>query len=129
MSEIRISSNAVTYDTSIFLYASSKETTNLDPKFYKIIPGSSTANKFGSFTGGFNDIIDYPGLPGGNNGGIINNPPPGVTNLAPNLSDITVTKNQVVYDSAGKPTVTVVFKIKNSSGVSLKGVNTRVSVM
>jgi hypothetical protein len=34
--------------------------------------------------------------------------------------------NSVVYDAAGNPSVTAVFKIKNSSGRELKGINVRV---
>jgi hypothetical protein len=44
----------------------------------------------------------------------------------PNLSDIEVISNEVVYDSANNPTAKVVFKVKNSSGVELKAVNVRV---
>lgn len=128
MSEIRISSNAVTHDASIFLYADSKELTNLDPKYYKIIPGSGRSARFGSFNGTFSDIPQYPVDPGtGGGGGTI--PGGGVSSVAPNLSDISVTRNEVVYDATGKPTVTVVFKIKNSSGININGINTRVSVL
>ena len=44
----------------------------------------------------------------------------------PSLSDIEVISNDVVYDSANNPTATVVFKVKNSSGVELKAINVRV---
>jgi hypothetical protein len=127
MSEIRISSNAIAYDSSILLYESSKETTNLDPKFYKIITGSGNKSRFGTFGGGtFSGFPQDPGTGGGGGG---TGGGGGVSTVAPNLSDITVTKNEVVYDSAGKPTVTVSFKIKNSSGVAINGVNTRVSML
>ena len=127
MSEIRISSNAVTHDASIFLYANSKEITNLDPKYYKIIPGSGRSSRFGSFNGTFSDIPQYPTDPGTPT--VIIPPGGGVSSVAPNLSDISVTRNEVVYDAAGKPTVTVVFKIKNSSGININGINARVSVL
>jgi hypothetical protein len=47
-------------------------------------------------------------------------------NNRPSLSDIEVISNDVVYDSANNPTATVVFKVKNSSGVELKAINVRV---
>ncbi len=44
----------------------------------------------------------------------------------PLLSDIQVVSNEVVYDSANNPTAKIVFKVKNSSGESLKAVNVKV---
>jgi hypothetical protein len=44
----------------------------------------------------------------------------------PSLSDIEVISNSVVMSSAGLPSATVVFKVKNSSGVELKAINVRV---
>lgn len=44
----------------------------------------------------------------------------------PQLSDIQVVSNEVVYDSANNPTAKVVFKIRNSSGELLKAVNVKV---
>ena len=44
----------------------------------------------------------------------------------PNLSDIEVISNEVVYDASGNPTAKIVFKVKNSSGVDIKAVNVRV---
>jgi len=51
----------------------------------------------------------------------------GVKNKAPLLSDIKVLSNEVVFDKANNPTVRVVFRITNSSGVNLKGVGVRVT--
>ena len=44
----------------------------------------------------------------------------------PNLSDIEVISNEVIYDASGNPTAKIVFKVKNSSGESLKAVNVKV---
>ena len=44
----------------------------------------------------------------------------------PQLSDIQVISNEVVYDSANNPTAKIVFKVKNSSGELLKAVNVKV---
>jgi len=47
----------------------------------------------------------------------------------PNVSDISIVSNTVVYDAAGNPSVTLVFKIKNSSGETLKGMNAKVELV
>ena len=47
----------------------------------------------------------------------------------PSLGDISIVSNTVVYDSAGKPSVTLVIKIKNSSGEILKGMNARLELV
>jgi hypothetical protein len=46
----------------------------------------------------------------------------------PSLSDIQLFSKNVVYDAAGNPSVELVFKIKNSSGQALKGINARVEL-
>jgi hypothetical protein len=54
------------------------------------------------------------------------------TNLrvgVPSLSDISIVSNTVVYDAAGQPSVTLVFKVKNSSGETLKGMNAKVELI
>lgn len=48
---------------------------------------------------------------------------------APTLSDIELVSNTVVYDAAGNPSSTVVFKVRNSSGEPIKSVNARVQVL
>jgi hypothetical protein len=47
----------------------------------------------------------------------------------PNVSDISIVSNTVVYDAAGNPSVTLVFKVKNSSGETLKGMNAKVELI
>lgn len=46
-------------------------------------------------------------------------------NSTPLLSDIKVLSNTVVYDAANNPSVRVVFRVTNSSGRVLKGVNVK----
>lgn len=48
---------------------------------------------------------------------------------APSLSDIELVSNTVVYDAAGNPSTTVIFKVRNSSGEPIKAVNARVQVL
>ena len=43
--------------------------------------------------------------------------------------DIEVVSNTVVYDAAGNPSSTIVFKVRNSSGEDVKAVNARVKVL
>jgi len=43
--------------------------------------------------------------------------------------DIELVSNTVVYDAAGNPSSTVVFKVRNSSGQKVKSVNARVKVL
>lgn len=52
-----------------------------------------------------------------------------VVKKAPNLMDIELVSNTIVYDAAGNPSSTVVFKIRNSSGEMVKSVNARVKVL
>ena len=47
----------------------------------------------------------------------------------PNVSDISIVSNTVVYDAAGNPSVTLIFKVKNSSGETLKGMNAKVELI
>jgi len=46
-------------------------------------------------------------------------------NSTPLLSDIKVLSNTVVYDAANNPSVRVVFRVTNSSGRVLKGVDVK----
>lgn len=48
---------------------------------------------------------------------------------APFLMDIELVSNTIVYDAAGNPSSTVVFKVRNSSGETVKSVNARVKVI
>lgn len=49
--------------------------------------------------------------------------------IFPQLSDISVIKNEIVLDSAGVPTVSLMFRINNSSGAVVKAVGARVQVI
>jgi hypothetical protein len=47
---------------------------------------------------------------------------------APLLSDVELISSSISYDATGTPSVTAIFKVKNSSGQSIKSVNARVQV-
>ena len=65
---------------------------------------------------------DSPGEDGPND----DSPGDAIGNETPLLSDISVISNEVVLDAANIPTVRVVFRITNSSGQELSGVDVRV---
>jgi hypothetical protein len=48
---------------------------------------------------------------------------PGLSRKSPTLMDIELISNEVVYDAANNPTAKVTFKIRNSSGETVKAVN------
>ena len=128
MSTPRISGNSVTYEAPIVLYANSPERTHLNPRHTMIIAGSLNRSYFSSDNLSFDEfnpdvglVIDLPGDSSGK-------PVDKVVTLAPSLSDITIVSKTIEYDASGKPSATVVFKIKNSSGGDLKAINARVSV-
>lgn len=51
-----------------------------------------------------------------------------ISKKAPTLMDVELVSKSVSYSTAGIPSVTVMFKIKNSSGESVKSVNARVQL-
>lgn len=48
---------------------------------------------------------------------------PGLTRKSPTLMDIELISNEVVYDASNNPTAKVTFRVRNSSGESVKAVN------
>ena len=48
---------------------------------------------------------------------------PGLARKSPTLMDIELISNEVVYDASNNPTAKVTFRIRNSSGESVKAVN------
>jgi hypothetical protein len=125
----RISTTGVGTTAPITLYSNSPENTDLAPNFKVIIPGNVIGPMFSSsadleateLEGEVQVEVETEGdetvVEGGNS----------VSTFAvPNSSDISILSNSVVYDASGQPSVTAVFKIKNSSGKTLKGINVRV---
>jgi hypothetical protein len=125
------STTSVAADAPIAIYSNSPEATDLGPNYRRLIPGNTVGPLYlGSPDVNYSEIdvtlsiaedataeakaaeeassIVYPSSPA--------------------LSDIQVVSKNVVYDSAGNPSVELVFKIKNSSGQNLKGINARVEL-
>lgn len=134
----------------IVAYASNKEVASVAPHLIRVIKdGIVGGNSFPSFnldgdflqfefdgSGNFDGSSRGPGGPVGPAGPglqVPEEPLPGWEVFpgwdAPSLTDVELVSNEVVYDSAGKPTVRVIFKVGNSSGKIVKAVNARVQVI
>ena len=128
----RVSKTGITSGGRIGYYSTSKEASDLDPSIGRELAGNSLTalylspvyledeevglDDFFQFTVTDNDSIkddDDSTTP--------------KSKRVPQLSDISIVSNQVVYSASGVPTATVVVKIKNSSGVELKGMNARIT--
>lgn len=128
----RVSNTKVGIVSPITAYSDSKEATDLSSQFVKIFPanvvGAITLPSTSLITDELDtedsfitdeeaeeeskeDIEETPVL------------------KAPSLSDIELVSNTIVYDAAGNPSSTVVFKVRNSSGEAIKSVNARVQVV
>ena len=120
-------------------FANSPEITSMNPMFVKKIPGANLGQFLPSFDAGGYSEIDVESLivvdaaaesnSNQNSDSTGDGSASEVFNKAPLLSDISLISSQVVYDASGNPSVTAVFRIKNSSGKTLKGVNARVQVI
>lgn len=135
VSKVRVSGNNVTTDAPVVLYSNSPEATDLNPNFVKIIPGTTIGPQYvgsGSLT---NDAVpseilielDEEDLTIGSEE--TSNSENGSASSGfqtPTLSDITLVSTEVIYDASGNPSVTAVFKVKNTSGTNLKGLNAKV---
>ena len=120
-------------------FANSPEITSMNPMFVRTIPGANLGQYLPSFDAGGYSEIDVESLmvvdaaaesdSSKNTDSTGDGTAAEVFNQAPSLSDISLISNQVTYDAAGNPSVTAIFRIKNSSGKTLKGVNARVQVI
>ena len=132
MATERVSTTSVTADAPIALYSNSPENTDLSGNYKRLIPG----NTVGAIYLASNDI-SYSESDGTTivleeeaaAKAAAEGTKPTEVPTAPSLSDIQVISKDVVYDSAGNPSVQVVFKIKNSSGQKLKAINARVELL
>jgi hypothetical protein len=133
----RISRSGVTTTGRIPLYANSKEAKDADPSIVRFVAGNSLTSLYlASFNVSASEITELDGdldTEDGDNGvkseGSDEFSFEFKGSRVPSLSDIAIVSNDVVYDSAGIPSVTLVFKIKNSSGETLKGMNAKVELI
>ena len=129
----RVSTTSVAADAPLAFYSNSPENTDVNANYKIIIPG----NTVGAMYLSSNDI-GYNEIDGVNlvveetdsaAAAAAAAAAKAAVSEAPSLSDIEVVSKTVVYDAAGIPSVEVVFKIKNSSGKTLKGINARVELL
>jgi hypothetical protein len=132
----RVSRTGVTSGGRFALYSNSPEVNDFDPALVRIIRGNSLSSLYlSSGEVQSDDVSDGDAFlvegsessesstKAGESSG---------TSLrvgVPSLSDISIVSNAVVYDAAGQPSVTLVFKVKNSSGETLKGMNAKVELI
>ena len=136
--KIRVSRTGVTSGGRIALYTNSKEVSDLDPSLVRFIAGNSLS-PLSLTTGSFeddlyssdNEIFVEGSVTNAETEKVIEEDTSSESNSykIPSASDIQILSQQIVYDSAGLPSVTVIFKIKNSSGVELKGMNARIELL
>ncbi len=126
----RISRSGVTTSGTFPLYTNSPEVNDFDPALVRYIRGNSLSSVYLAQGDIDSDDVNLTSQ-------FITDTPDDVTDTAsdvvsvgvPSISDISIVSNNVIYDAAGNPSVTVVFKIKNSSGTTLKGMNARVELV
>ena len=128
MATERISTTSVTADAPIALYSNSPENTDLGANYKRIIPGNTVGAMYlASGDIGYSEV-DGTTIVSEEEAAAEGTKPAEIP-VAPSLSDIQVVSRDVVYDSLGNPSVQIVFKIKNSSGQKLKGINARVELI
>jgi hypothetical protein len=112
------------------LYTNSPEVNDFDPALVRYIRGNSLSSVYLAQGDIDSDDVDSTSefitdIPDD----LTDTPSDVVSVGVPSISDISIVSNDVIYDAAGNPSVTVVFKVKNSSGTTLKGMNARVELV
>jgi hypothetical protein len=132
----RISKSGVTTTGRFPLFSNSPEINDADPSLVRIVRGNSLSALYLSVGSDLLsedvDALDgtlVTGEEGPGDEGNKSTDGEVFRKGVPNVSDISIVSNTVVYDAAGNPSVTLVFKIKNSSGETLKGMNAKVELV
>jgi hypothetical protein len=126
----RISRSGVTTSGTFPLYTNSPEVNDFDPALVRYIRGNSLSSVYLAQGDIDSDDVDSTSqfiteIPED----LTDTPSDVVSVGVPSISDISIVSNSVIYDASGNPSVTVVFKVKNSSGTTLKGMNARVELV
>jgi len=130
----RVSKTGLTSGGRIGYYSTSKEASDLDPSIGRELAGNSLTALYLSplyledEEVEIDDLVEFTVNDNDSNKGDDDDSTTAKTKRVPQLSDISIVSNQVVYSASGVPTATVVVKIKNSSGVNLKGMNARITL-
>lgn len=133
-SSINKSTTGIASDAPISVYAGSKENADLLASQKKVFPGNVVGAVYAASTELGSDEIDFEEDLVGDDFATTETRSNEAAatilgSISPYISDISVISNEVVYDAAGNPSVTVVLKVKNSSGQTLKGINARVQAL
>lgn len=129
---IKTSTTGVAADAPISVYAGSKENADLMPSQKKVFPGNFVGATYASSSELGTDEVDFEAdlitddEETSSQESSSQDSSDSIVLRAPSLSDIQMISNQIVYDALGNPSVTVVLKVKNSSGQELKGINARI---
>lgn len=132
MTSKKPSTTSVAADAPIAIYSNSPEATDLGPNYRRLIPGNTVGPLYlGSPDVNYSEIDVTLSIAedataeakAAEEASVVVYP------SAPSLSDIQIISNNVVYDATGNPSVEVVFKVKNSSGQNLKGINARLELL
>jgi hypothetical protein len=134
MAKEKISETAVGAPAPVVAYASSAEAALIAPHRRITITSNVVGAKYFPSASLYADDIDpedalVAASTENNNGKATETPKDVESNKAPTLMDIELVSNTVVYDAAGNPSSTVIFKVRNSSGQKVKSVNARVKVL
>jgi hypothetical protein len=126
----RISKSGVTTTGRFPLYSNSPEVQDADPSLVRFVRGNSlSALYLANGNLGADDIEIVTEEVTDGTGGDGTGGDGSFRSGVPNVSDISIVSNTVVYDAAGNPSVTLIFKVKNSSGETLKGMNAKVELV
>ena len=132
----RVSRTGVTSGGRFALFSNSPEVNDFDPALVRIIRGNSLSSLYlSSGEVQSDDISDGDAFLVEGSESSESSSKAGESSGTklrvgvPSLSDISIVSNTVVYDAAGQPSVTLVFKVKNSSGETLKGMNAKVELI
>ena len=125
----RPSKTGVTSGSLVALYANSPERANLDPSQVIIIPGNSLSPIYGGTTNLNYDLLDDSYDEADSSSSSTDDPnDTAKPKTVPSNADVEIISNTLVFDAAKNPSTTVVFRIKNSSGTTLKGINARIEL-
>jgi hypothetical protein len=132
----RISKSGVTTTGRFPLFSNSPEVNDADPSLVRLVAGNSLSALYLSTGSDLLsediDLLDGTLVEGEGDveaEGEASEDGEVFRRGVPNVSDISIVSNTVVYDAAGNPSVTLVFKVKNSSGETLKGMNAKVELV
>ncbi len=114
MAKNRISELDVAKISPLGVYANSHEALTIDPKYIKVITGDIVGQYLitgdSSYIDPLVEDVDYER--------------PGV----PHMDDIVVFKNSTYVDQKNNVRTKIVFRVKNSTGENIKGVDARLEV-